>query len=140
MKSYVVDSSVVAKCFITEDYSDKAIDAVESHTRGVLSFSAPSLIMYELGNVFWRHPQVTSEKTYTFFEKFLSLQIDLVDIWSDIDLLRNVCDISKARNVTFYDASYLALAEKNRTKLITADEDMCRKAPDFTVLLKEFKI
>jgi len=43
------------------------------------------------------------------------------------------------KNVTFCDASYLTLAEKNETKLVTADENICNKAPDITALLKEFK-
>jgi len=139
VKSYVIDASVVTKCFIMEDYSDKATEVMNSHAKGIVSFLAPSLIVYELGNVFWRHPQITSEKAYAFIKRFLDLQIDLVDIWSDSELLKNVCNTSKARNITFYDASYLTLAEKNRTKLVTADENICNKAPDITVLLKEFK-
>ncbi len=140
MKNYVIDASVVTKCFIIEDYSDKAAQVMNSHARGTVSFSAPSLIVYELGNVFWRHPQITSEKAYAFIKRFLDLQIELVDIWSDSELLKNVCKTSKTRNVTFYDASYLTLAEKNGTKLVTADENICNKAPDITALLKEFKI
>lgn len=140
MKVYIIDASVVTKCFIIEDYSDKATETINAHIKGHLSLSAPSLMIYELGNVFWKHPQITSEKAYTYIKKFLDLQIKLVDIWFDTKLLKNVCHTSEIRNVTFYDASYLTLAEENRTKLITADETLHKKAPNITVLLKEFKV
>ena len=140
MKSYIIDASVVAKCFIAEDYSDKAMEIIDEHVKGRLLLSAPSLIVYELGNVFWRHPKIAAEKTYMFIERFLDLQIGLVDIWSDAKLLQNACVTSKTRNLTFYDASYLSLAERNGTKLITADENLWNKAPNLVMPLKEFKI
>lgn len=139
MKSYVVDASVVAKCFIAEDYSDKALEIINAHVKERLSLSAPSLIVYELGNVFWRHPRVTPEKACEFIEKFLDLQIGLVDVWSDAELLKNACAILKSRNLTFYDASYLAMVERDEAKLLTADEYLSKKAPTMVVLLKEFK-
>jgi len=135
----VVDASVVAKCFIEEDYSDKALEVINAHVDGRLSLSASSLIVYELGNIFWRHPRITAEKACEFIEKFLDLQIGLVDVWSDAELLKNACAISKSRSLTFYDASYLAMVEKDRVKLVTADEYLRNKAPKFVVLLKEFQ-
>jgi len=138
VKRYVVDASAVAKCFIIEDYSDKALEVITAHVKGHLSLSAPSLIVYELGNIFWRHPRITPEKAYEFIEKFLDLQIDFVEIWSDAELLKNACAISKTRNLTFYDASYLAIVERDRAKLVTADEYLRNKAPNMVVLLKEF--
>ena len=139
MKSYVVDASVVAKCFIVEPYSDKALEIMNAQVDGRLSLSAPSLVVYELGNIFWRHPRITPEKAYEFLEKFLDLQIRLIDIWSDAELLENACVISKTRKLTFYDACYLAIVEGNGAKLVTADEYLCKKAPNQVVLLNEFK-
>jgi len=139
VKSYVVDASVVAKCFIVEPYSDKALEVINAHVDGRLSLSAPSLIVYELGNIFWRHPRITSEKAYGFIERFLYLQIDLLDIWSDAELLKKACAISKTRKLTFYDSCYLAMVERNGAKLVTADEYLHNKAPNQVVLLKKFK-
>lgn len=140
MKSYVIDASVVTKCFIIEDYSDKAMEVIDAHVKGHLSLSAPSLIVYEIGNVFWKHPQISTEKAYTFIQRFLDLQISLVQIWSDSELLKNVCTLARARNVTFYDASYLTLAERGRTRLVTADENMQNRASNTVMLLKEFDV
>jgi len=139
VKSYVIDASVVAKCFIVEDHSDKALEVINAHVKGHLSLLAPSLIVYELGNIFWRHPRITSEKACEFIEKFLDLQIGLVDIWTDAELLKNACAISRTRNLSFYDASYLAMVERDGAKLVTADEYLRNKAPNLVVSLKEFK-
>lgn len=138
--TYVIDASAAAKLFIIEEYSNKAIDLVNAHALGHLSLSAPSLIVYELGNVFWKHPKITPEKLYEFIKRFLDLQITLVNIYSTIDLLKTVCNISKSRDVTFYDASYLAVAEKHGTKLVTADEKIHNKVSDLTIPLEEFKV
>jgi len=136
---YVIDTSVAAKLFIVEDYSDKAIEITEAHTKGNLLLSAPTLIVHELGNVFWKHPQINSEKAGAFIERFLDLQINLVDICSDNQLLKNICNVSKSRDVTFYDATYIAMAERDGTKLITADDEIHNKAPDLSMLLREYK-
>jgi len=139
VKSYVVDASVVAKCFIMEPYSDKALEVINAHVDGRLLLSAPSLIVYELGNIFWRHPRITSEKAYEFIGRFLDLQIGLLDIGSDAGLLKNACTISKIRKLTFYDSCYLAMVERDRAKLVTADEYLYDKVPNQVMLLKEFK-
>jgi predicted nucleic acid-binding protein len=136
--SYVVDASVFAKLFIEEEGSDKATELMSIHVRGGLRFSAPTLVLYELGNVFWKHPQITHEKAYEFLRRFLDLQIRLVDIHSDDNLLRDTCNASRTSNLTFYDASYLAVAKNNDAKLITADEELHAKAPGTAVLLREF--
>jgi predicted nucleic acid-binding protein len=136
--SYVVDASVCTKLFIEEEHSDKATELMSIHTRGSLQLSAPTIILYELGNVFWKHPQITHEKAYGFLRRFLDLRISLVDIHSDDNLLKGACIASKTSDLTFYDATYMALAKRNGTKLITADEELYSKAPSIAVLLREF--
>jgi len=137
--SYVIDASVAAKLFITEDYTKKATEIMEAHTRGTLSILAPTLIVYELGNIFYKHPQITAKRAYEFVTRFLDLQVNMINIYSNTELLKETCNISKNRDVTFYDASYIALAEKTKTKLVTADEKIQNKAPDTTILIKDFK-
>ena len=137
--SYVIDASVAAKLFITEDYTDKATEIIEAHARGNLSFLAPTLIMYELGNVFCKHPQMTPKQAYEFLTRFLDLQINMIDVHSNAELLKEACDISKNKDVTFYDASYIAIAEKTKIKLVTADEKIRNKVPETTILIKDFK-
>ena len=137
---YIIDASVAAKLFINEDGSEKAIEIMEAYIHGRLSLSAPTLIVYELGNVFWKHPQITAERTYRFIERFLDLKLNLVDISLDDDLLKKICNISESMDMTFYDASYIAITQEHRAKLITADEKIHRRTPEISILLSEYKI
>jgi predicted nucleic acid-binding protein len=136
---YVIDASVAAKLFIDEEYSDKAVELIEACIRGYLTLLVPTLIVYELGNVFWKHPQITAEKACMFLKSFLDLGITLVDVSSDYDLLKETCSISKSEDLTFYDAAYIAMARRNETRLITADEKICERIPDVAMLLRDFK-
>ena len=136
---YIIDASVAAKLFIDEDYSNKAIEIIEAYIHGHLSLSAPTLIVYELGNVFWRHPQITAEKVYIFIKRFLDLKVNLVNIYSDNELLEKICSISKSEDVTFYDATYIAIAQKDKTKLVTADEKICNRMPNLTIPFRNSK-
>jgi len=138
--NYIIDASVAAKIFIKEDYTEKATDLMKAHIKGKLTLIAPTLIIYELGNIFYKHPHITSEKAYEYITKFLDLQTNLVNIHSNTETLREACTTSKSGKITFYDASYIALAKKLNTKLITADEEIWKKMPEHIILIKDLKL
>ncbi|MBS7635652.1 type II toxin-antitoxin system VapC family toxin [Candidatus Bathyarchaeota archaeon] len=137
--NYVIDTSVAAKLFIKEDHSDKAKEIFEEHVSGYLKLLAPKLLTYELGNVFLKHPQIDHGKAYIFIKKFMELKVNLIDVFSDDDLLKNICYLSKSKNITFYDAAFIAIAEKYETKLITADDHLYKKAPEISIIIKIWK-
>ena len=89
--------------------------------------------MYELGNVFWKHPQITAEKARIFIKRFLDLKVTLIDIFSDNNLLKRSCNISKNEDITFYDASYIALAHKLKTSIASEDHDILTVAPRYNI-------
>ncbi|NLE06820.1 MAG: type II toxin-antitoxin system VapC family toxin [Crenarchaeota archaeon] len=45
----------------------------------------------------------------------------------EIDSLADVLAIAIERNLTFYDASYAYIAEKQNVKLVTQDTDLLKK-------------
>ena len=45
----------------------------------------------------------------------------------EIDSIPNVLAIAIERNLTFYDASYAYIAEKQNMKLVTQDRDLLKK-------------
>ncbi|MBS7638126.1 type II toxin-antitoxin system VapC family toxin [Candidatus Bathyarchaeota archaeon] len=137
--SYVIDTSVAAKLFIKEDYSERAREIFEGHVSGYLKLLAPKLLIYELGNVFWKHPQIDHERAYLFIKKFMDLKINLINVFSDDDLLRKICYLSESKNITFYDATFIAIAEKYETKLITADDYLYKKVPEISIHVKTWK-
>ena len=49
----VLDASVVAKWFIEEEDTEKAIEIRDKFVRGEIKILVPSLLIYEIGNVFF---------------------------------------------------------------------------------------
>jgi predicted nucleic acid-binding protein len=85
-----------------------------------------SLTQYEVGNVLWRENQ----------QKKLNNPVRVAEIFSEalsafkkleIDSLVKVLAVAIDRRLTFYDASYAYLAEKENLRLVTADIDLLKK-------------
>ena len=85
-----------------------------------------SLTQYEVGNVLWRENRQKKLKdparVAEIFSEALSLFRKL-----EIDSLANVLAIAIDRYLTFYDASYAYLAEKENLRLVTQDIDLLKK-------------
>jgi predicted nucleic acid-binding protein len=85
-----------------------------------------SLTAYELGNVLWKESQKKKLKdparvAEIFYEAIRGLQK------IEIDSISGVLAIAMGRNLTFYDASYAYLAERENLLLVTQDEDLLKK-------------
>jgi predicted nucleic acid-binding protein len=85
-----------------------------------------SLTEYEVGNVLWRESKQGKLKNpgkvaSIFSEVMAPLQKMAID--SVVDVLV----IAIERNLTFYDASYAYIAEKQTMKLVTQDTDLLKK-------------
>ncbi len=85
-----------------------------------------SLTEYEIGNVLWRENQ----------QKKLKNPRKIAAIFSDairplrkmgIDSIADVLAVAIERNLTFYDASYAYIAEKQNIMLVTQDADLLKK-------------
>ena len=96
-----------------------------------------SLTEYEIGNVLWRENQQNKLKDPTriaaIFSEALSPLRKL-----EIDSLANVLAVAIERHLTFYDASYAYLAEKDNLRLVTRDTDLMKKCK-LAIPIKEMK-
>jgi predicted nucleic acid-binding protein len=85
-----------------------------------------SLTEFEIGNTLWKENRKKelddSERIAEIFEESM---VGLSKIW--VDSLVRVLAIAVERNLTFYDASYAYLAEKENMKLVTEDVDLLKK-------------
>ena len=85
-----------------------------------------SLTEYEIGNVLWRENQQKKLKDPRRIAMIFSEAIrPLRKI--EIDSLANVLEVAIERHLTFYDASYAYVAEKENMKLVTQDTDLLKK-------------
>ena len=85
-----------------------------------------SLTEYEIGNVLWRESQhgrmKNAQLAATTFSKVMQTLTKL-----ELDSIANVLAVAIERNLTFYDASYVYLAEKEKLTLITQDTELLKK-------------
>lgn len=85
-----------------------------------------TLTEYEIGNVLWRENQQKKLKNPRRIAMIFSEAIRPLQKL-DIDTIDDVLVIAIERNLTFYDASYTYIAEKQNLKLVTQDIDLQKK-------------
>lgn len=85
-----------------------------------------SLTRYEVGNVLWRENKQKKLKDPTRIATIFSEALNPLRVL-EIDSLANVLAVAIERNLTFYDASYAYLAEKEKLALVTQDTELLKK-------------
>lgn len=137
---YVLDCSVALKWFIPEPLSERAIPALDRFRGGSLALIAPEIILAEFGHGLRKrvgYRQLAREEASKIWEDFLSLEIDLTP---SRDLAKLAFPLALDHMGTFYDALYVALAEREDLKILTADERMVNAFAPLgrTLLLRDF--
>ena len=132
----ILDASVILKWFLDETESNIALGLKESHVTGTFTIVAPDILIYEVGNALRYEPEFSPDEVNCCLEELYELNIDIIAPISDIVNL--ITEIAYQKDITFYDASYIALAQSLNLQYITADEKLYNKvkAFSFVTLLK----
>jgi predicted nucleic acid-binding protein len=85
-----------------------------------------SLTEYEIGNVLWKENQQHKLKEPTKVANIFSEAIAPLKKF-EIDSLADVLAIATERRLTFYDASYACIAERQNLCLVTQDSELLKK-------------
>jgi predicted nucleic acid-binding protein len=135
---FVVDSSVVAKWFLTEPGSDRAIELRDEFATGRLDLSVPTLLFYEVMNAL-RFSGSFSRADLSMAARSLSNY--RFDIWRPRGkVLELSTELSHDKDVTVYDACYVALAQRIGSKVVTEDRELLTKFPERAVAASKFEI
>ncbi len=137
---YVLDSSILAKWFLQEEDSEKAVEIRDLFVRQRIRLSTISLARYELGNVLWKHPSKTEDNVREDFEALSEMALPTQDL-EDSQLLTRVFQTARDLRITFYDASYVAWSAVSKATFVTADEPLYRKVKGRgeALLLRDWK-
>ncbi len=127
MRMLVLDASIIAKWYNKEEYSDKAIEIREKYIDGLLDIKEPALILYEVSNAIYKNDQLNIEDAMKAVESLMRLIEATIEIPSNEDA-KEMMKIARSLKISFYDSSYIQIAKKYNAKLITADDEMYRKA------------
>ena len=110
--------------------------------RGILfnpqECAVSSLTEYEIGNTLWKQNKKKElddpKRIATIFQESLA-ELDEISV----DSVVNVMILAMERNLTFYDASYVYLAEKENMELVTEDNDLIKKCKS-AIHLKDMEL
>ena len=125
MEQVVSDASVVVKWFIQEEYSDKALKLRDMHVNGETCVAAPELLPFEVLNALKYSHLFNLEELKTAAISLSSYGIELYPLKGE--LAQKTIEIAVKKNITVYDAAYIALAQELNTILYTVDEKLIRK-------------
>jgi predicted nucleic acid-binding protein len=129
----VVDSSVVAKWFLLEAGSEEARRLRDEFVSGQVRLAAPTLLMYEVANVL-RYSGDFDEASLAVVTKSLSKY--RFGLWRPRGkMLESSARLSFRKDVSVYDAAYVALAQRLGSKLVTEDRELLEKFPEDTLNL-----
>jgi predicted nucleic acid-binding protein len=122
-----VDASVGAKWFLTDENDGPAAMALlEGYVLGKLDIIVPDLFFYEVGNllsVAVRRRRLSEKTALQSLEELERLHLETVSIKGEMD---SALAFSRRLNLSFYDAAYLATAERRDLPLVTCDERLLR--------------
>jgi predicted nucleic acid-binding protein len=124
-----LDANVILKWFLKEEDSNKALKLKSEIIEGELLVILPDLILYEISNALRYKKGYTPELVGEAIDALLDLDLDIVVPTKD--LIRESAIISYERNISIYDAVYVALAKETAYELITADKILYDKLKDF---------
>lgn len=119
-ESFVVDASAFARVFLEQPQSSAFREWRKKALVRGHRLLAPTLLPYELGNVLLREFKGERNKWEpALTEILLGVRLDLPS-FSQV--------FRASEGLTFYDASYLALAQENNATVVSYDSDLLRQA------------
>lgn len=130
MITYVIDASVYTPLLIV--YGGGLVEKLRK-----VRFAILDLTVYEACNVFWKE----HVKLHKISENEALIACDASKALSQYTTLYRITDlnvkeamkIAVENNITFYDASYIALARKLKSPIASEDSDIIATAPKYGV-------
>jgi predicted nucleic acid-binding protein len=131
VEGWLVDASIALKWFLPldrEPEGDLARTAI-----GRLAMRTTSLAFYEVGNILVRHSKLEAVQIGAALGLLEDICGDPIELTSDDR--HSAAALSAEYGLTFYDASYAAIAGRTGRRLLSADKDLI--APKLAVTLED---
>ena len=122
-ETVVIDASVAAKWFLLEENWE----AAEALQKSGGHLVAPDLVLAEVLNTYWKYVEKGSKPDLSIREVAALLLRSFGELISTIELASFAAEIAIDLHHPIYDCFYLALAERERCALVTADDRLYRK-------------
>jgi predicted nucleic acid-binding protein len=127
----VADASVVVKWYNLEAETEEALKLRDDYAARRIELTAPFLITYEVVNALRYNPDFGVETVKSAVKDLMDMQMNLQLL--DASQAQRAVELAFKYGITFYDATYLSLAQTEGIKLYTADGRLITKVPDQTI-------
>ena len=125
----VLDASVIAKWFFEEDGTDLALELLEKHKLEKIKINVPVLLLFEFGNSVVNKFREDIDTKAEFNQDITDLLGSEVNfMYPDETILKQTYALASKYEITFYDATYIALAKNLKCDFITADKKLVEAA------------
>lgn len=124
----IIDSSIAAKWFFSEENSDIAEKIKDDFESGIISIAVPTVFYYEVNNLLktaTKRLRLNVKNAQNVYEAFLKLSFIA---YHSEDLMKNTLGKAIEFDLSSYDASYVALADHLQIPFFTADQKLLNKA------------
>lgn len=115
-------SSMLSFIFPDEDTPKEVLLTIRKATKNQVVLLAPTLLSYKVGNAIKsaiKQKRISELAATDIIEIFNQIKIAYLDPG-----ISNTMALSIKHNLSFYDASYLALAIEKKAKLLTMDKKL----------------
>lgn len=141
MKNVVIDASVIAKWFLSQEEKNLniALKIRQDFLSQVISISLPILAFYEVNNLLKTACQslkIDPGQAKVAYDGFLELAFT---IYTSGELFQATLEKAQEVDISSYDAAYLALAEALKSPFYTADEKLFSKASPNSKYIKRLE-
>lgn len=136
MSHYIVDASIMAQLFITDTYSAETKVLFKRINLGD-TLHIPEFGLLECTNVIWkqvRFAELSQADAEVLVNQLLALNVVVTPVTG---LMPRALEIGLKHKLAIYDSIYIALAEKLKYPLITADRRQAKATQAEGVALKD---
>jgi predicted nucleic acid-binding protein len=124
----VADASVVVKWYNLEAETEEALELRRDYAARRIELTAPYLLSYEVANALRYNPDFGAEDVRSAVKDLTDMQMTLKLL--DEQQVHTAIEVAFKYGITFYDATYFALAKEEDIKFYTADDRLIAKVPD----------
>lgn len=122
----VLDASVAVKWFHEEDFTTEALRIRDAADKGKVEIIVPSIFPYEVINALRKPPNLFDKEQLKSAGESIELR-DLLGEKADKGDLNAILELTFRYSINPYDASYLLIAKRFKTKVITADKELVER-------------
>lgn len=123
-EAVVVDASAILSVLLGDEQQPPKIKtALQAYAQEKLELIAPTLLKFEVGNALrsaFLRDRLSQDTAKALYDQFLQLPISYVKTLN----LGQVLALALKKELSFYDASYLFLAQNLQASLLTLDKKL----------------